>query len=206
MSLSAWDLVLYAGALFVLFLTPGPVWLALVARAISGGFQSAWPLALGVACGDILWPLVAVAGMSWLVSEFSGIMTALRWIACLMFLFMGYTLIRHAGVRIQENSALWRPGTWAGFMAGIAVILGNPKAILFYMGLLPGFFDLTAVTWGDVAAIVTLSFMVPLVGNLVLAALVHRVRASLSSPRTLKRVNRIAGVLLICVGLIIPFS
>lgn len=206
MSLSAWDLVLYAGALFVLFLTPGPVWLALVARAISGGFQSAWPLALGVACGDILWPLVAVAGMSWLVSEFSGIMTALRWIACLMFLFMGYTLIRHAGVRIQENSALLRPGTWAGFMAGIAVILGNPKAILFYMGLLPGFFDLTAVTWGDVAAIVTLSFMVPLVGNLVLAALVHRVRASLSSPRTLKRVNRIAGVLLICVGLIIPFS
>jgi threonine/homoserine/homoserine lactone efflux protein len=206
MSLTVWDLVLYAGALFVLFLTPGPVWLALVARAISGGFQSAWPLALGVACGDILWPLVAVAGMSWLVSEFAGIMTALRWMACLMFLFMGITLIRHAGVRIQENSALLRPRTWAGFMAGIAVILGNPKAILFYMGLLPGFFDLAAVTWADVVGIVTLSFMLPLLGNLVLAALVHRVRALLSSPQALKRVNTVSGALLICVGLIIPFS
>ena len=206
MSLSVWDLVLYAGALFVLFLTPGPVWLALVARAVSGGFHAAWPLALGVACGDILWPLLAVAGMSWLVSEFVGIMTALRWIACLMFLFMGISLIRNAGVRIHHNSALLRPGTWAGFMAGIAVILGNPKAILFYMGLLPGFFDLSAVTRIDVAAIVTLSFLVPLLGNLLLAALVHRGRAMLSSPKALKRVNLLSGGLLVAVGLIIPFS
>lgn len=206
MTLSVWDLVLYAGALFVLFLTPGPVWLALLARSMSGGFHAAWPLALGVACGDILWPLVAVAGMSWLVSEFAGLMTALRWIACLMFLFMGVTLIRRAGVRVRENSALLRPGTWAGFMAGIAVILGNPKAILFYMGLLPGFFDLTAVTGWDVAAIVILSFMVPLVGNLLMAALVHRVRSVLTSPAMLKRVNLVSGALLICVGLIIPFT
>jgi hypothetical protein len=35
---------------------------------------------------------------------------------------------------------------WAGFLAGLAVILGNPKAILFYMGMLPGFFDLRALT------------------------------------------------------------
>lgn len=54
MSVSVWDLVLYAGALFVLFLTPGPVWMALVARSLSGGFNAAWPLAVGVACGDIL--------------------------------------------------------------------------------------------------------------------------------------------------------
>ena len=28
----------------------------------------------------------------------------------------------------------------AGLLAGILVILGNPKAILFYIGILPGFF------------------------------------------------------------------
>ena len=79
-SISVWDLVIYAAALFALFLTPGPVWLALTARSISGGFHAAWPLALGVACGDILWPLVAVAGMSWLVSEVDGVMSLLRWV------------------------------------------------------------------------------------------------------------------------------
>ena len=53
MTLSATDLALYALALFILFLTPGPVWLATMARAMSGGFRAAWPLAFGVAVGDV---------------------------------------------------------------------------------------------------------------------------------------------------------
>ena len=52
MTLAASDLALYAVAVLILFLTPGPVWVALLARAMFGGFQAAWPLALGVAIGD----------------------------------------------------------------------------------------------------------------------------------------------------------
>lgn len=206
MTVTPWELTLYAGALLILFLTPGPVWLALMARSLSGGFQAAWPLAVGVACGDILWPLIAVAGMSWVVSEFTGIMTVLRWVACLMFLGMGYLLIRHAGDAVEENRALTRPGVWAGFMAGIAAILGNPKAILFYMGVLPGFFDLSGTSWPDVAAIVTLSFVIPLVGNLALVSMVHRVRRAVTSTRIRRRINLVSGGLLIAVGLVIPFT
>ena len=55
MTLGAWDIGLYAGALLVLFLTPGPVWVGLIARSLSGGFHAAWPLALGVVVGDVLW-------------------------------------------------------------------------------------------------------------------------------------------------------
>ena len=51
MTLAFSDLALYAIAVFILFITPGPVWVALLARAMSGGFQAAWPLALGVAIG-----------------------------------------------------------------------------------------------------------------------------------------------------------
>ena len=68
MTVSLVDLAFYAAALFVLFLTPGPVWLALSARALSGGFQAAWPLAMGVVVGDALWPLLAILGVSWIAS------------------------------------------------------------------------------------------------------------------------------------------
>jgi threonine/homoserine/homoserine lactone efflux protein len=206
MTLSVWDLLLYAGALFVLFLTPGPVWLALMARAVSGGFQAAWPLALGVASGDLLWPLLAIGGMSWLVTSYSEVMILLRWGACLMFVTMGVMVLRNADRKIVANRALTRPGAWAGFVAGVAVILGNPKAILFYMGLLPGFFDLSAITWLDVLAVVCLSFAVPLLGNLAMAALVHQLRAALASPQALRRLNLVSGSLLVGVGLVLPFT
>ncbi|NNF91956.1 MAG: LysE family transporter, partial [Boseongicola sp.] len=83
MTISTPDALLYAGALLILFLTPGPVWVALTARALSGGFNAAWPLALGVVVGDVLWPLLAILGVTWIVSTFAGFMTALRWVACL---------------------------------------------------------------------------------------------------------------------------
>ncbi|HEY9020109.1 MAG: LysE family translocator [Paracoccaceae bacterium] len=204
MTASPTDLLLYAGAILILFLTPGPVWVALTARALSGGFASAWPLAVGVVLGDILWPLLAILGVAWIVSVFDGFMTVMRYVAAGMFLFMGVMLIRHAGATIGTDSRLTRPGRLAGFMAGVAVIVGNPKAVLFYMGVLPGFFDLTKITWLDVMAILAISCTIPLLGNLLMALSVDRARRLLTSPSALRRVNIVAGILLCLVGLIIP--
>lgn len=205
MTMSAFDLALYSGALLILFLTPGPVWLALTARALSGGFQAAWPLALGVAIGDALWPLLAVLGVAWLVSVFAEFMLVLKWVAAAVFLVMGTLILRNAGRSIAGDSRLTRPGRWAGFLAGMAVILGNPKAILFYMGVLPGFFDLTRITWVDVLAIMAASILVPLFGNLCFALFIDRARRLLTSRAALRRTNIVAGCLLVVVGVAIPF-
>ena len=206
MTITPAELLLYAGALLVLFMTPGPVWVALLARSLAGGVQAAWPLALGVAIGDIFWPLVAVLGVAWLVSVFASFMLVLQWVAVLVFIAMGVLLIRNADHALEAGGRLTRPGKWAGFVAGLAVILGNPKAVLFYMGVLPGFFDLTKVTAADLVAICTLSFMVPLVGNLALATFVGRVRVFLRSPAAVRRINVIAGWLLIAVGIVIALT
>ncbi|WP_299746644.1 LysE family translocator [uncultured Tateyamaria sp.] len=206
MTLTGWDLALYAGALAVLFLTPGPVWVGLIARSLSGGFQAAWPLALGVVVGDVLWSLLAIFGITWILSIYGGFLGVLKWVAAGIFLLMGALVIRSADKSIGTDNRLTRPGMWAGFLAGLAVILGNPKAVLFYMGMLPGFFDLTRLTAWDVVSIVVLSMIVPLLGNLAMALFIDRARRMVSSPNALRRMNLIAGALLICVGLIIPLT
>lgn len=206
MNVSFFDLALYAGGIFILFLTPGPVWVALIARTLSGGFGSAFPLALGVVTGDILWPFLAILGVSWLVNEIDGFMTFLRCVAVGIFMWMGIGLIRKGDTEIGKNSRLTVPGKLAGFGAGVAIILSNPKAILFYMGVLPGFFDLTQLTGLDIAIICTISALIPLAGNAILSLLVHRARDIIRSPKSVRRINVSSGILLICVGLIIPFT
>ena len=206
MTVTLLDLALYALALLILFLSPGPVWVAVLARALSGGFRSAWPLALGVAVGDIFWPLLAILGLNWIVSEYAWALSVLRWTACVFFIWLGWNIIRHADKPVSADSRLTRPGVVAGFAAGLAVIMSNPKAILFYLGLLPGFFDLGTLNSIDIALIATLSFIVPLAGNLALAWIVGFARDLLTKPETLKRLNIGAGGLLICVGLVLPFT
>ncbi|MCX7890332.1 MAG: LysE family translocator [Rhodobacteraceae bacterium] len=205
MTVTVSQLGLYAGALFLLFVTPGPVWVALTARTLAGGFRQAWPLAVGVTVGDFLWPLLAILGVSWIASVWGDFLGALKWVAAAIFLWMGWLLIRHAGRPVATDGRLTRPGMWAGFAAGVAVIVGNPKSILFYMGVLPGFFDLRHVTVPDIAAICGLSVAIPLAGNLALSLMIDRARRLLRSPAALARVNRVAGVLLILVGVAIPF-
>ncbi len=205
MTLTIQQLALYAGALFILFMTPGPVWVALMARAMSGGFRAAWPLALGVVVGDVMWSVLAILGVSWIVSQYAGFLDLMRYVASVTFLFMGYMVIRNADKTIASDSRLTRPGVIAGFVAGLAVIIGNPKAILFYMGMLPGFFDLSQLNVADIVAIGALSAIVPLIGNLIMGAFIGKVRALLTSPRALKRMNLTAGWLLVAVGVLIPF-
>ena len=205
MTVSAADLGLYALGILLLWLTPGPVWVAVTARALSGGFQAAWPLAVGVTLGDLLWPLCAILGVTWILSVWGGFLEAMTWVAALTFVVMGALVIRSAGKPVGTDSRLTRPGLWPGFLAGVAAILGNPKAILFYMGMLPGFFDLSRLGRPDMAAILAVSTAIPLGGNLLLALLVGRARAFLSSPDAVRRTNLTAGSLLVGVGLLIPF-
>ena len=206
MTATFFDLALYAGGIFILFLTPGPVWMALVARTLSGGFGSAWPLALGVVIGDILWPIIAILGLSWVAMQYDGLLDLLKYVATLIFFVLGFILISNPDRAVNSDNRLTRPGQLAGFIAGVAIILSNPKAILFYIGVLPGFFDLSRVTLLDIVAICTISAVLPFLGNLTLSIMVDRVRHLLSSPATLRKVNTISGILLILVGVIIPLT
>lgn len=205
MTIGWYELGIYALGMIGLWAVPGPVWVALMARALSGGFAAAWPLAVGVALGDLVWPLLAILGLSWVESTYGDVLSILRWVAAVIFLFMGYTLIRKSGTLGDADSRLTRPGIWAGFSVGLAAVIGNPKAILFYMGALPGFFTLGRLTAVDIGLIIGVSALIPMAGNLGLAVFLDRARRLLSSPESVRRMNVISGMLLIGVGLAIPF-
>ena len=93
MTVTAAQLVAYAGALALLVLTPGPVVAALIARAATGGVGAAVPLAAGVAVGDVAWPLAALFGIGALVQVWGGVLEALRYGGAAMLGWMGWRLI-----------------------------------------------------------------------------------------------------------------
>ena len=204
MTISVAEVSLYTAALFLLFITPGPVWVAVVARAVSGGMPATWPLALGVALGDMIWPLVAIFGVSAIVAVYADFLIVLRWAAAGILILMGLGLIRYsAKLKMEAGGALTRPGFVAGFSAGFLAVIANPTASLFYMALLPTFFDFTVIRWADIAVICVVSLLVPLLGNLTLGLFVDRIRRFLRTPEQVRRVNVGAGVALIGVGLVI---
>lgn len=206
MTLGADSLWLYAGAMVAIWLTPGPVWVAIMARALASGFRGVWPLAMGVAIGDMLWPLIAIFGLAVIVGQHAVVMEVMGWVAAVVFVGMGVMLLRHAADPVAGDSRLTRRGRWAGFSAGLLAIIGNPKAALFYVGVLPGFFDVGRLTGTDIAVIVAMSAVIPFCLNLAMGAVVAAARAKLATPAGLRRMNTVSGGLLIAVGCVIALG
>ena len=205
MTITFYEILLYAAGMLALWAVPGPVWVALTARTLAGGFASAWPLAVGVVLGDAIWPLTAIFGLTWILSVYGDFLSVMRWLAAAIFVVMGVLLLGKSG-EVSADGRLTKPGRLAGFLTGVAVVIGNPKAILFYMGMLPGFFDLTRLTGWDIAVILAESAAIPLAGNLALALFIDRARQLLSSPHSIRRINILSGILLIGVGIVIAIT
>ena len=191
----------YFLALIVLFLTPGPVWVALIARTVSGGAKSSISLALGVSLGDMLWPFVVYFSLGLLISVYSDILLVFRYFASFVLILMGLQIIYARNKALSEDHRLTKSGFIAGFYAGFIAVTANPKASLFYMTLLPGFFNFELIGLLDVCLVSLLSFSVPMIGNILMILFVAKVRSLLSSPYAVSVTNLISGILLIFVGI-----
>ena len=201
MAIDGNQIFLYFLALVILFLTPGPVWVALIARTVSGGAKSSISLALGVSLGDMLWPFVVYFSLSLLISLYSDILLIFRYVASFVLILMGLQIIYLRNKTVSEDHRLTKSGFIAGFYAGFIAVTANPKASLFYMTLLPGFFNFELIGIIDVCLISLLSFSIPMIGNILMILFVAKVRSLLSSPYAVRITNLISGILLVFVGI-----
>ena len=85
--MSITELYFYAFAMFILFLTPGPVWVVLLARIFSNGWSGGLPLACGVIIADFTWSFLAVISISSISEAVPSITKTLTWVAAGFFLY-----------------------------------------------------------------------------------------------------------------------
>jgi len=204
------ELYFYAFAMFILFLTPGPVWVVLLARIFSNGWSGGLPLACGVIIADFTWSFLAVISISSISEAVPSITKTLTWVAAGFFLYLAIKLwlkpsydlnnikLSKVSSKLKFNSIYLE-----SFMTGLLVNFSNPKAILFYISIMPGFFVLNQLTNTDAVIIASVSALVPFIGNIILIALVSPVRQLMQSLSAQKKLNQISAFLLFIVAVFI---
>ncbi len=192
------------GAMFVLAVTPGPGIFATVARSLASGFSQAAVVAAGIVCGDIFFLLLAVYGLSAVAELLGNFFVAVRFMGGLYLIFSGLRIwfypVRQKMIHpVREQGLTWTKN----FAGGLAVTLGNPKVILFYLGFLPSFLDLHHLSAVDVLLSATIVSLV--LGSVLLAYGygADRARSLFTSRRSLKNLNRGSGAIMIGTGSII---
>ena len=189
-------LLVFAGALLVAAASPGPAIAALVARVIGRGIEGAGAFVAGLILGDLTWLAVAVLGLAFVAQTFHEIFLVIKYAGAAYLLYLGYRMWT-APVQPREIAADRRPeGRMRLFLAGLALTMGNPKVVAFYLALLPNLIDLTRVGllgYLELAGIAVL-ILTAVLGAYALAA--ARARSLFQSARALRLLNRTGGTLM----------
>ena len=193
MTLSA--LVIFFVAEFVFAVTPGPSVAALVTRVISRGWRSVLPFLAAMWFGEIIWLTCAVAGLSYIAQTFHWAFVVLKYLGAAYLFYLAYKMWT---ARVDEKEAVLPKSENPArmFFTGLAVTLGNPKLMIFYVAFLPSIIDLALVTpfiWLEL----TLTLGVALIaGDFIWVFLASQARRWLKSPHAVKLADRISATVM----------
>ena len=183
----------YAGALAVAAAIPGPGVAAVVGRSLGSDARGALPFVVGLALGDVIFLTVAVLGLSVLAATFAGVFTAVKVAGGLYLIYLAWRFWT-AGVDPSRVEAMNTRGPWIATLSGLAVTLGNPKTVVFYLALLPNVIDLASVTALDWAILSALTMLILFAVMLPYSLLAARLRRVFASATALRRLNRGAAL------------
>lgn len=189
-------LLVFAGALFAAAASPGPGIAAVVARVLGRGFRDTVPFSAGVAAGDLVWLAVAVLGLAALAQAFQPLFLAIKYAGVAYLLYLAWRLwTAPAAARPIAADRSPEPGLRV-FLAGLALTLGNPKVMVFYVALLPTLIDVGTVTAARFAALAAVTLAVLAVVFAAYMLLAARARLLFASPRATRAVNRTGAALM----------
>jgi threonine/homoserine/homoserine lactone efflux protein len=194
--MSLTGLAIFAVAYALAVASPGPAIMAVVAHVMGRGMAGVGAFIAGVMLGDFVWFTCAVLGLAALAHTFEAAFLAVKWAGVAYLCWLAWKLWRSSGsvAAVEPDRAARSVGR--DFLGGLSLTLGNPKAMAFFLALLPVIVDLDHLTLAGVAEIAAVMLVV-LPGVLAAYALMARqARHLFRTPRAVRLLNRSCAVAL----------
>mgnify|MGYP006125438191 CR=1 FL=1 len=180
-------------------MSPGPGVLLTLTNAIRFGVSGAAGGIMGLAIGAFIVAGVSATGLGILLATSALAFTVLKFIGAAYLIYLGIKLWRSPATPVEISGGTRRSGT-RQFFQGLSLQLTNPKAVFFFLSVLPQFVDYDAAHVHQFALLVVTYSLVLVIIHLISAGLARTPRQWLASPKGGRLVNRLGGGTFMCFG------
>ncbi len=199
--ISLHNYLIYIGVYALAVATPGPGVIAIIARALGSGFRATIPAAIGILAGDLVLMSLSAFGLALVAQAMGSLFLIVKIAGGLYLLYLAYKYWTAPVPNGAEMVPQASQGDFKrGFGAFLGLTLGNPKAIVFFVALLPLAVNPKALNAGGYAQLVLATFIVIPAVTLTYAALAARLKQFVASVPARRRINRGAGAVMACAG------
>jgi len=196
--------LIYCGVYAIAVAVPGPGVMAIIARVLGNGFRSSFPAVAGTIVGDWLLMTLSALGLAMVARAMGSLFLIVKLAGAAYLIYLAY---KHWTAKVQTDNDRVAPATARdGFLSQLFLTVGNPKAIAFFVALLPTVVDLHALRPSGYLQLASVTvLMIPSV-LLTYAALASRFSGLVTSAKARKTINRTAAVVLAGAGVAVAVS
>ncbi len=193
--------VSFIAATFVIVVTPGPGVALASSQAVKDGMRAAILSVLGDALGTVVHILIAVISLNAIISVAEVVLPYLQIAGGMFILYLAYQAYFN---RADENHIPTLTADKSAFLGGFFGCVTNPKALVFFVALFPGFISpelnigFQSLIYGATFLLLDAFFI------LGYAALALYVVKTTLAPRI--NIDKISGLGLFGVGLLLMFK
>ena len=180
----------------LLCFTPGPAVLFVVSVAMARGARGGLAGALGILAGNTFYFALSATGIAAVILASHRLFAALKWAGAAYLVWVGLRMLlsrSRAPVEVVPQPIR------RSFARGFVVQAANPKALVFFVALLPQFIDPGAPVGRQVLILGASSLLIELFVLSLYTALAARAR-SLAGERWSGPIERIGGGFLVAAG------
>jgi len=194
--MSLYGLTAFALVYALAVASPGPGVASVVARALGRGVSGAPAYIAGFLIGDLIWFALAAAGLAVLAHSAHTVFLVIRYLGAAYLLYLAWRLWRAPPAALESAQAPPRERRLQLLLGSLALTLGNPKTMVFFLAVLPTVVELNRLTpAGFLAMALVIACVLPAVlGAYTLFA--ARARVRLSRPGTVRWVQRGTGAVM----------
>lgn len=197
------SLIAFICALLIWVIIPGPAILAIIAESLTSGFRSSLNLIIGILLGDVFYIVLVLVGMTAIGKVLGEFFILIRYAGAVYLIYLGLNLWFKNNNLINSKSKNKIQFRYKNFLTGFSITLGNPKAVLFHLGFLPTFFDLSSINLIDALTII-LVFIIVLGTSLSVYAITgNKLKFLFKDPQKIRILNRCAGTIFIGTGVVL---
>ncbi len=193
----------YIAACIFIVIVPGPSVTVIIANSLAYGTRAGLMNVAGTQVGLLLMIGVLIIGLASIMETMSWWFDWLRLAGAAYLIWLGYKLIRSSGG--LEAAVASSPPRGGFFWQGFAVILANPKALLFFGAFIPQFVDPNGAYVWQIVFLSATFMVVATVFDSLYAILCGGAGALLTRQRV-KLVSRMSGLFLIGGGVWLAFT
>jgi|TARA_B110000967_G_scaffold210067_1_gene270180 homoserine/homoserine lactone efflux protein len=196
-------LILFIPVFFIISITPGLCMTLSLTMGMAIGLRQTMKMMIGELIGVLIIAITAVIGGGTIISKYPDAFAIFKLIGGIYLFYVGVQMCRNLGKMSLnlDGTHSYSQNSFSLSMKGFTTAIANPKGWAFFMAMAPSYILYENPLVPQMTALILIILLIEFISLMIYASCGEFLSKILTQTGNVKLINRVAGILMMLVGI-----